>query len=206
MAAAAQAVEAVGVLVAAVVSAVDTASGHSYQQSSGIALTVLAFAAAAAVAFVVPGLLRARQWSRTPALFTHLFVGTTGIYLIEGHHPGWGLPAVLVAIAGFAGVCAPPSWRALSRLGLREREELAAEAQAATAEAQAAADEPAQPRAAETPSPAKPRSAKPQGAKPQGAKAQDDNAKAQPAAAPARPANRKPGRPANRKKASSRRR
>jgi hypothetical protein len=149
MAAAAQAVEAVGVLVAAVVSAVDTASGHSYQQSSGIALTVLAFAAAAAVAFVAPGLLRARQWSRTPALFTHLFVGTTGIYLIEGHQPGWGLPAVLVAIAGFAGVCAPASWRALSRLGLREREELAAEAQAAT-------DELAQPRPAENSTPANP--------------------------------------------------
>ena len=163
MAAAAQAVEAVGVLVAAVVSAVDTATGHSYQQSSGIALTVLAFAAAAAVALVVPGLFRARQWSRTPALFTHLFVGTTGIYLIEGHHPGWGLPALLVAIVGFVGVCAPPSWRALSRPGLREREELTAEAQAAT-------DEPAQPRPVRTTS----------------------SARAQPSS-PARPANRKKG-------------
>jgi hypothetical protein len=142
VAAAAQAVEAVGVLVAAVVSAVDTASGHSYQRSSGIALTVLAFAAAIAVGFVVPGLLRVRLWSRTPALFTQLFVGTTGVYLLDGHHPGLGWPALLVAIAGFAGLCVPPSWRALSRLGLQEREELAADAQAAT-------EEPAQPRPAE---------------------------------------------------------
>jgi len=142
VAAAAQALEAVGVLVAAVVSAADTVSGHSYQRSSGIALTVLAFAAAFAVAFVVPGLLRVRLWSRTPALFTQLFVGTTGVYLLDGHHPNVGLPAVLVAIAGFAGICAPASWRALSRLGLQEREELATEAQAAT-------EEPAQPRPAQ---------------------------------------------------------
>jgi hypothetical protein len=141
VAAAAQALEAVGVLVAAVVSAADTASGHSYQQSSGIALTVLAFVAALAVAAVVPGLLRVRLWSRTPALFTQLFVGTTGVYLLDGHHLNLGLPALLVAIAGFAGLCAPPSWRALSRLGLQEREELATEAQAATEEP--AAEEPA---------------------------------------------------------------
>jgi hypothetical protein len=141
VAAAAQALEAVGVLVAAVVSAADTASGHSYQRSSGIALTVLAFVAAVAVAAVVPGLLRVRLWSRTPALFTQLFVGTTGVYLLDGHHLNLGLPAVGVAIAGFAGLCAPPSWRALSRLGLQEREELATEAQAAT-------EEPAQPRPA----------------------------------------------------------
>jgi len=161
--AAAQALEAVGVLVAAVVSAADTASGHSYQRSSGIALTVLAFAAAIAVAFVVPGLLRVRLWSRTPALFTQLFIGTTGVYLLDGHHLNLGLPAVLVAIAGFAGICTPASWRALSRLGLQEREELATEAQAAT-------EEPAQPR------PAQPRAA----AQPQAAKKPPSAAKARP--------------------------
>jgi len=143
VAAAAQAIEAAGVLLAAVLTAVDTASGHSYQQSSGIALTILAFVAAVAVAFVVPGMLRLRQWSRTPALLTQLFVGTTGVYLVEGHRLGWGLPAVLVAIAGFIGLCVPPSWQALSRLGLQEREELAAQAQAQAAAEQAAAAAPA---------------------------------------------------------------
>jgi hypothetical protein len=157
VAAAAQALEAVGVLVAAVVSAVDTASGHSYHRSSGIALTALAFAAAFAVAFVVPGLLRVRLWSRTPALFTQLFVGTTGVYLLDGHHPGLGWPALLVAIAGFAGICAPPSWRALTRLGLQEREELATEAQGATEAT--APPRPAKPKAAKPPSAAKARPA-----------------------------------------------
>ena len=123
VAAAAQALEAAGVLVAAGVSAADTVSGDSYQRSSGIALTVLAFAAAIAAGFVVPGLLRARLWSRTPALFTQLFVGTTGIYLLEGHHLAYGLAALLVASIGFLGICLPPSWRTLSRLGLAERED-----------------------------------------------------------------------------------
>ena len=177
MAAAAQAVEAVGVLVAAVVSAVDTATGHSYQRSSGIALTVLAFAAAIAAGFVVPGLLRARLWSRTPALFTQLFVGTTGVYLLDGHHLNFGLPAVVVAIAGFAGICAPPSWRALSRLGLQEREELATEAQAAT-------EEPARPRPAQAKAAAQPSA----------------GAKKPPSAAKARPTG------SSSRKASSRRR
>jgi hypothetical protein len=138
VAAAAQAIEAAGVLLAAVLTAADTASGRSYQQSSGIALTILAFAAAVAVAFVVRGLLQLRQWSRTPTLLTQLFVGTTGVYLVEGHRLAWGLPAILVAIAGFIGLCVPPTWFALSRMGLGEREELAAQAQAqAHAQAQA---------------------------------------------------------------------
>jgi len=60
LAAAAQALEAAGLLVAAVVTTADTVSGHSYRQSSGIALTVLAYLAAIAVAFVAPGLYRGR--------------------------------------------------------------------------------------------------------------------------------------------------
>jgi hypothetical protein len=145
VAATAQAVEAAGVFVAAVLTAVDTASGRSYQQSSGIALTILAFVAAAAVAFVARGILGVRQWSRTPALLTQLFVGTTGVYLLEGHRLDWGLPCLLVAIAGFIGLCVPPSWQALSRPGLMEREELAAQAQAQAAAEETAAAKTAPP-------------------------------------------------------------
>ena len=127
LAVAAQVLEAVGLLVAAVVTTVDAVSGHSYHQNSGIALTVLAYLAAIAVAFVAVGLHRASLWSRTPALFTQLFVGTTGIYLLEGHHLAYGLAALLIAIIGFLGICLPPSWQTLSRPGLAERAELAAE-------------------------------------------------------------------------------
>ena len=52
LAAAAQGAEAAVLLAAAVLSAVDTAAGRSYQRSSGIALTVIAFGAVAVVAFI----------------------------------------------------------------------------------------------------------------------------------------------------------
>ncbi len=114
LAAAVQAVEAAGLLVVAVLTAMDTAAGRSYHSSSGIALTVIAFGAVLAVAFIAYGLYRVRPWSRTPALFTQLFVGTTGVYLLNDHRLGWGVPALLLGIAGFVGLLVPPSWRALA--------------------------------------------------------------------------------------------
>jgi hypothetical protein len=103
LAAAVQAIEAAGLLIVAVLTAMDTAAGRSYHNSSGIALTVIAFGAVLAVAFIAYGLYRVRPWSRTPALFTQLFVGTTGVYLLNGHRLGWGVPALLLGIAGFVG-------------------------------------------------------------------------------------------------------
>ncbi len=114
LAAAAQGAEAVVLLAAAVLTAVDTATGRSYQRSSGIALTVIAFGAVAVVAFIAWGIYRVRRWSRTPALLTQLFVGTTGVYLLEGHRLDWGVPTLLLAIAGFVGLLLPPSLRALA--------------------------------------------------------------------------------------------
>ena len=114
LAAAVQAIEAAGLLVVAVLTAMDTAAGRSYHNNSGIALTVIAFGAVLAVAFIAYGLYRVRPWSRTPALFTQLFVGTTGIYLLNGHRLGLGVPALLLGIAGFVGLLVPPSWRALA--------------------------------------------------------------------------------------------
>jgi hypothetical protein len=114
LAAAAQGAEAVLLVAAAVLTAADTAAGRSYQRSSGIALTIIAFGAVIVVALIAVGVYRVRRWSRTPALLTQLFVGTTGIYLLEGHRLDWGLPTLLVALAGFAGLLLPPSWRALA--------------------------------------------------------------------------------------------
>jgi MFS family permease len=114
LAAAVQGVEAAGLAAAAVLSAVDTAAGRSYERSSGIALTVIAFGAVGIVAFIAWGIYRVRRWSRTPALLTQLFVGTTGVYLLEGHRLDWGVPALLLAIAGFTGLLLPPSLRALA--------------------------------------------------------------------------------------------
>lgn len=114
LAAAAQGIEAAVLLVAAVLTAADTAAGRSYQRSSGIALTIIAFGALIVVALIAVGIYRVRRWSRTPALLTQLFVGTTGVYLLDGHRLGLGLLTLLVALAGFAGLLVPPSLRALA--------------------------------------------------------------------------------------------
>ena len=114
IAAVVQAAESAVVLAATVLAAVDTAAGRSYQQSSGIALAVIGVAVAAALALIAAGLARARRWSRTPALLTQLFFGIVGIYLLQGHRLDWGVASVVLAVAGFAALLAPPSLRTLA--------------------------------------------------------------------------------------------
>jgi len=109
-----QAAEAALVLAATVLAGIDTAAGRSYQTGSGIALTLIGAASAAALAVVAAGLARARRWSRTPALLTQLFVGIVGIYLLQASRLDWGVLSVVLAVAGFAALLSPPSLRALA--------------------------------------------------------------------------------------------
>jgi len=115
VAAAAQAIEAAGLCVAGVFAAVSTADGRSYQVASGIAVTLVAFGAAAGLAAIAVGLARARPWSRTPAAVTQLFVVIAGITLLNGNRPEWGVPALLLAAACLVGLLTPASLRALNR-------------------------------------------------------------------------------------------
>src|SRR5258705_1815982 len=109
-----QAADAVMVLVASVLAGVDTMAGKSYQGGSGIALTLIGLATAAALAWVAVGLSRARRWSRTPAALTQLFVGIVGIYLVQGHRYAWAIPSLLLACTGLALLFSPASFRALA--------------------------------------------------------------------------------------------
>ena len=109
-----QAADALIVLAASVLAGVDTVAGQSYQRGSGIALTLIGLATAAALAWVAVGLSRGRRWSRTPAALTQLFVGIVGIYLVQGHRYEWGIPSLLLAAAGFALLLMPASLRALA--------------------------------------------------------------------------------------------
>jgi hypothetical protein len=109
-----QAADAAIVLAASVLAGVDTATGQSYQVGSGIALTLIGLATAAALAGVAVGLARVRRWSRTPALLTQLFLGIVGIYLVQGHRYEWGLPCLALAVAGLVALLVPPSLRALA--------------------------------------------------------------------------------------------
>jgi|SRR5215469_10075273 len=115
LAAVAVAVEAVGLCVAGVLSAVDASAGRSSQASSGVALTVLAFIAVAGLACIASGVARVRPWSRTPAVMAQVLVGVVAIYLLQAHRFDWGVPALLLAAATLAALLTPASWRALTR-------------------------------------------------------------------------------------------
>ena len=115
LAATAQAIEAVGMCVAAAFAAVATADGQSYQQASGIALTLIAIGTAAMFAAFAAGLAKAKPWTRTPVVMTQLFVVIAGITLLDGQRPEWGVPALALAAACLAGLLTPASLRALNR-------------------------------------------------------------------------------------------
>lgn len=115
LAAALQALEAVGLCVAAGFAAVATADGQSYQRASGVALTLIAIGTAAAFALFAVGLAKARPWTRTPVVMTQLAIGAWGIYLLKDHRLDWGVPMVLVAACCLAALFTPASLRALNR-------------------------------------------------------------------------------------------
>jgi hypothetical protein len=115
LAGAVQAGEAVLLLVATVLAAVDTAAGKSYQAASGIALTVIGLATVAVLLLVALGLTRARPWARTPALMTQLFTGIVGFYLVAGSRLEWGIPALALAAGGLVALFTPASTKALAR-------------------------------------------------------------------------------------------
>jgi hypothetical protein len=115
VAAGVQAVEAAAVLFAAVLAGVDTGRGRSYHADSGVALTLIGIVTALALGYVASGLARARPWSRTPALLTQLFTVIVSIYLVQGHRLEWGVPGLVLAVAGFVTLLVPPSVRALTR-------------------------------------------------------------------------------------------
>jgi hypothetical protein len=115
-AAGAQGVEAAGVGVASVLSAVDTAAGKSYQLGSGIALTLIGFATVVALGYVAFGLAHGRSWSWTPAMLIQLFTLIIGIYLLQSHRWDWGTPAVILSLTAAVLLLLP---RSLATFGRR---------------------------------------------------------------------------------------
>jgi Ca2+/Na+ antiporter len=109
-----QALQAAVVLFAAVLAGIDASQGRSYQNASGIAITVIGIGTGVALALVALGLARAKRWSRTPALMTQLFCGIIGIYLVQGQRYWWGVPMLTLSAAGFVLLLVPPSIRALT--------------------------------------------------------------------------------------------
>ena len=117
LAAAAQGLEAVGLLVVAAVNLSDLAGGQAGRKSNAIAFIGVEVIVAIGLAAIAAGIVRVRPWSRTPAVMTQVFAVIIGIVLIQAGRLGWGLPALVFAAAGLAGLFAPTSFRALNRPG-----------------------------------------------------------------------------------------
>jgi hypothetical protein len=115
VAAAAQAAEAAGLLVAVVLNVIDSVSGHAGTASNAIGFIVLEAVVAVGVAWIASGIARVRPWSRTPAVMTQVLTAVIAVALLGAHRYGWGIPALLLAIAGLAGLLTPSSLRALAR-------------------------------------------------------------------------------------------
>jgi len=114
VAAGVQAVEAVLVLVASGFAGFGTVHGDTYLRSSGLALTLIGVGLAVALGFVAHGLRRCRRWSRTPAFLTQLFTGIAAITLLQGGRYDWGIPTIILAVAGLGALLAPASLRQLT--------------------------------------------------------------------------------------------
>jgi hypothetical protein len=115
VAAVAQAAEAAGLFVAVILNVIDSASGRAGTASNAIGFIVLEAVVAVGVAWIASGIVRVRPWSRTPAVMTQVLTAVIAVALIEAHRYGWGIPALLLAIAGLAGLLTPSTLRALSR-------------------------------------------------------------------------------------------
>jgi hypothetical protein len=112
--AAIQAIEAAGILLAAILAGFDTGAGKSYELASGIAITAIGVGTALALGLVARGLRAGRRWTRTPALLTQLFTGIIGIYLLQAPRYDWGVPAALLAVAGLVLLFTPASMAVLT--------------------------------------------------------------------------------------------
>jgi hypothetical protein len=115
VAAAAQAVEAVGLCVAIVLNVIDSASGNDLTASNAIGFIVVEAIVAIGVGWIAAGLARVQPWSRTPAVMTQVLTAAIGVWLLQAGRYEWGVPALLLAIAGLAGLFTPSSLRALTR-------------------------------------------------------------------------------------------
>jgi hypothetical protein len=110
-----QAAEAAALCVVIAGNLIDSASGDAWTASNAIGFIAVEAVVAAGVAWIASGIARLRPWSRTPAVMTQVFTAMVAVWLLEAHRYAWGVPVLLLAIGGLAGLLAPSSLRALAR-------------------------------------------------------------------------------------------
>jgi hypothetical protein len=109
------AADAAALLAATVLNVIDLATNQTYQISNGVALIVLQVIMIAGLAWLASGVARVRPWTRTPSVMVQVLIGIVAIILLQGHRYDWGVPTLLLALAGLAGLLNPASLRALAR-------------------------------------------------------------------------------------------
>nr|WP_201761467.1 hypothetical protein [Nonomuraea sp. K271] len=98
-----------GVLVA-----VQTLTGTPGNVTTALAESGFALLVAAGLLWVAwGGLLRMERWGRSPAVLTQIFMLIIAVTLIRSDQPQLGIPLVVVAVAGFVTLLAPPTTHAL---------------------------------------------------------------------------------------------
>jgi hypothetical protein len=115
LAAAVLALEVVGLCVAVVANIIDDVAGRTSTASNAAGFIVLEVIVAIGVALIAVGVARVRPWTRTPAVMIQVITAVIAVWLIQANRYDWGVPALLLAIAGLAALLAPPSLRALAR-------------------------------------------------------------------------------------------
>jgi len=114
-AAAVLAAEALALLAYTVVTVIAIATDQAYQVSNGVAQIILQLIMLAGLALLASGVAKVRPWTRTPSVMVQILIGFVAIVLLQAHRYDWGVPTLLLAVAGLAGLLTPASLKALAR-------------------------------------------------------------------------------------------
>lgn len=104
------ALEFLGVAALALTLLIETLTAASATVGAGIALTIVAFVAAAWLAAIVVGTLRGQAWIRAAAIVWQVLQVAVGAGALQGQvaQPGWGWPLIILAALVFLLLFAKP--------------------------------------------------------------------------------------------------
>jgi hypothetical protein len=109
------AAEALALFAYTLITVIETATNDAYQVSNGVAQIVLQLIMLAGLALLASGVLKLRPWTRTPAVMVQVIIGFVGVVLLQAHRWDWGVPTLLLAVAGLVSLLTPASLKALAR-------------------------------------------------------------------------------------------
>ncbi len=94
--------------------AVRTLMGAAEDVTSALAESVFGVAIGAGLLWVAwGGLYRMERWGRSPSVLAQIFVLPVAVTLIQSDQPLYGIPLIVVAVAGLGTLLAPPTTQAL---------------------------------------------------------------------------------------------